>query len=314
MSDLAADARNPGDGDLTSVVIVAADSGPGLLDCIAGVLRSSVAVDVIVVDNASADSSIEAISLRWADDDRVRIVRNARNLGFGAGCNRGAALARGTFLLFLNPDCELDPDTIARARSAMTNDIGLLGVAIIDANGRREAAARRRDPLLRHALMSVSGLARFQARWPNLAGVEMPTWASTPAVEPVDAISGALMLLPRALFERLGGFDEGYFLHAEDLDLCRRVRDSGLTVVCANEIQVRHGKGGSSRHRPLFVAWHKHRGMWRWFTKFDPAAHNPLWRAFVWAGLALHLAAFSPLYAWRQFRARTRRKPISDSD
>ena len=313
MSELAAGARYPGDGDLTSVVIVAADSGPGLTDCIAGVLQSTVAVDVIVVDNASGDGSIAAIAGRWADD-RVRIVRNARNLGFGAGCNRGAALARGSFLLFLNPDCELDPDTIARARSAMTADIGLLGVAVVDANGKRETAARRRDPLLRHSLMSVSGLARFQSRCPSLAGVEMAAAASTPPIEPVDAISGALMLLPRALFERLGGFDEGYFLHAEDLDLCRRVRDSGLTVACANEIEVRHGKGGSSRHRPLFVAWHKHRGMWRWFTKFDPAARNPLWRAVVGIGLALHLAVFSPFYAWRQLLARTRRQPISDND
>ena len=307
MSDLTSEPRNTGDDGLTSVVIVAADSGPGLVDCVARVLHSNAAVDAILVDNASSDGSVDAVAQRWGDDSRVRILRNSENLGFGAGCNRGAALARGNALLFLNPDCELEPDTIARARAAMEPGIGLLGVLIIDDDGHGEPAARRRDPILRRALMSMSGLARLQSRWPGLAGVEIRPSGNAPGLELVDAVSGALMLLPRAVFDRLGGFDEGYFLHAEDLDLCRRVRDSGMRVACANDIRVKHGKGGSSRHRPLFVAWHKHRGMWRWFTKFDPAARNALLRAFVCLGLALHLAVLSPLYAWRQLTARRQR-------
>jgi GT2 family glycosyltransferase len=150
--------------------------------------------------------------------------------------------------------------------------------------------------------MSLSGLARFGASTPAFAGIALP-WPSAavgaPAVEPVDAISGALMLLPRTAFVRVGGFDEGYFLHCEDLDLCRRIRDAGLGVVCADEVRVVHGKGGSSRHRPLFVAWHKHRGMWRWFRKFDPAARNPPLRALVWCGLWILFALRVPLLLWR---------------
>jgi hypothetical protein len=113
--------------------------------------------------------------------------------------------------------------------------------------------------------------------------------------------------LPRAVFDRVGGFDEGYFLHAEDLDLCRRVRDGGMRVACVNAIKVMHGKGGSSRHRPLFVARHKHRGLWRWFVKFDPAARNPLLRTAVWIGLWSHFAALLPINAWRQARAGAQR-------
>src|SRR5690606_10172299 len=89
------------------------------------------------------------------------------------------------------------------------------------------------------------------------------------ALQPVDAVSGALMLLPRALFERVGGFDAWYRLHAEDLDLCRRVREAGAIVAVANDIRVLHLRGVSSRARPLFVEWHKHRGLWRYFTKFE---------------------------------------------
>jgi GT2 family glycosyltransferase len=112
------------------------------------------------------------------------------------------------------------------------------------------------------------------------------------------------MLLPRQLFERLGGFDEAYFLHCEDLDLCRRVRDAGWRVLLAGDVRVLHGKGGSSRHRPVFVSRHKHRGMWRWFRKFDPAARRPLVAATVWLGIWTHFLAQIP----GQLARKARRK------
>jgi GT2 family glycosyltransferase len=290
---------------LTSVVIVAADSGPALVECVAGVLAGSAPVEVIVVDNASRDGSIDAIASRHSGDARVRIVRNAHNLGFGSGCNRGAAVAAGDALLFLNPDCEIAADVVLRLRAQLNSDIGVLGVGIVNPDGTPEPASRRRDPTLRRSLMTLTGLARFESRSPLFAGVTLPPPGH--GLEPVDAVSGALMLVPRAVFDQIGGFDEGYFLHAEDFDLCRRVRDSGFRVACDNSITVKHGKGGSSRHRPLFVARHKHRGMWRWFAKFDPAARNPLLRAVVCAGLWLHFVAQAPFLAWRQWRASTQR-------
>ena len=290
-------------GGLTSVVIVAADSGPGLIGCIERVLDSCAPVEAIIVDNASGDGTPEATAARWANDSRVRILRNARNLGFGSGCNRGAASARGDALLFLNPDCEVAPDTISRLRAAAAPEHGLLGVAIVDASGRPERASRRRDPTLRRALMTMTGLARFETRWPALAGVDLPAATSRADIEPVDAVSGALMFVPRTVFDRVRGFDEGYFLHAEDLDLCRRVRDAGFRVACVNAISVVHAKGGSSRHRPVFVAWHKHRGLWRWFRKFDPAAGHALVRGTIWIGLWLHFLLLAPLVALRMRRS-----------
>ena len=91
------------------------------------------------------------------------------------------------------------------------------------------------------------------------------------------------MLMPRVLFAHVGGFDEGYRLHAEDLDLCRCARESGATVACANDVQVVHVRGVSSRSRPLFVEWHKHRGLWRYFTKFEATRRGPFARAAVFA-------------------------------
>jgi GT2 family glycosyltransferase len=136
----------------------------------------------------------------------------------------------------------------------------------------------------------------------GLGGVDVPADAAD--VQPLDIVSGAAMLLPSAVFAAVGGFDEGYFLHCEDMDLCRRVRDAGLGVACANAVRIVHAKGTSSRTRPFFVAYHKHRGMWRWLRKFDPAARNPLVGALACCGLCAHYALLTPLYAWIWLKAR----------
>ena len=101
------------------------------------------------------------------------------------------------------------------------------------------------------------------------------------------------MFMPHALFERIGGFDPDYRLHAEDLDLCRRARAAGATVAVANQVRVLHVRGVSSRSRPLFVDWHKHRGFSRYFRKFEAdvgAGTRWLVSAAIWARFPFALA------------------------
>jgi GT2 family glycosyltransferase len=285
---------------LTSVVVVAADSGPLLLQCIDRVLGSDTPVEIVVVDNASRDGFAAKAAAAHADDARFRLVDNAENRGFGPACNQGARAATGGAVVFLNPDCLIDADTIAALRAIADADrsIGLLGADVRTPAGAPARGNRRRDPTLRRALMAMSGLSHFESRWPGLAGVEMAEAAGVPRVERVDAVSGACMLVSRAAFERVGGFDEAYFLHVEDLDLCHRIRDAGFAVAIANGVRVVHAQGSSSRHRPVFVAAHKRRGMWRYFTKYDGAARNPLLRALVWAGLWVRFALSATAASW----------------
>lgn len=276
-----------------SVVVVAADSGPVLRECVDAVLASDADVELVLVDNASSDGEPEACLRARGGDGRLRLLTNASNLGFGPACNRGAAFARGDALVFLNPDCVVERSTLSRldATAAADPSVGLLGVMVHSPDGRIARGTRRRDPTLRRALMSATGLARFEHRWPGLAGVEMPPAGNdAPDIEPVDAVSGACLFVPRAVFDAVGGFDEAYFLHVEDLDLCRRVRDAGWRVALVRSLAVMHAQGSSSRRRPWFVARHKHRGMWRWFMRFDPAARNPLLRSLVRLGIDAHLA------------------------
>lgn len=275
----------------TSVVVVAHDSGDWLLRCAESVLAQSVPIELIVVDNASQDGSLA----RLPHDPRLRLIRNPDNRGFGTACNQGAGVAQGDALLFLNPDCVLPQEAVARLRARLAADatLAILGARLINPDGSAQAAARRRTPTPARALRRILG-------WRGDA-VELPqTEAATgDGIEYVEAISGALMLLPRARFAALGGFDEGYVLHCEDLDLCRRALLAGGRIGVAHDIEVLHHKGTSSRARPVWVEWQKHRGMLRYFRRFDAAA-SPAWlRAAVPCGVWLRFPFAALRALWR---------------
>jgi GT2 family glycosyltransferase len=289
---------------LTSIIIVAADSGVTLRECITRALASGVPVELILVDNGSRDGVPQALARAYERDERVRVVYNHANLGFGPAVNVGARQAGGEALLVLNPDCMLEPETLSCMLDVQRvhPDAGVIGAVVCDADGTPDPASRRRDPLLQRSLNEMTGRVKRDAS--RYEGVDI-SGPMPEAVIETENVSGALMLLPRAAFERLGGFDEGYFLHCEDLDLCRRARDAGYKVLLAGNVRVRHAKGGSSAHRPVFVSYHKHRGMWRWFRKFDPAARKPLTRVLVACGIAAHFLATAPLLALRRVAPMT---------
>ena len=277
--------------------MVCADSGASLRECVQRALESTLPLELILIDNGSTDGMPQSVEQAHAAEPRLTVIYNHANLGFGPAVNRAAA-ARGEHLLVLNPDCLLQPDTVARMLDTLDAhpEAGIVGAVVCAADGTPDPASYRRDPLLRRALATLAGARGGM----NIEG------AVPSGVVAAEAVSGALMLLPRKAFDQLGGFDERYFLHFEDLDLCRRARDAGHAVLLAGDVRVLHGKGGSSRHRPVFVSRHKHRGMWRWFRTFDPAARNPLVAGAVWLGIWLHFAAQVPGQLWRLAGARRR--------
>lgn len=247
-------------------------------------LRNSLGIQAIrVVDNQSDDGTLDIVQRHASADPRLRFIANPDNPGFSVGCNQGAAdlepsLDRDDWLVFVNPDCMVERDTLLQLH-ALAAPLGevLLSADLINEQGERDVAVRRRDPDFGAML---AGLLRPWAA-PKMAVA--PDDAQ--AVQQVEATSGALMLMPRQLFARIGGFDEGYRLHAEDLDLCRRVREAGAVVAVANHVRVVHVRGVSSRSRPFFVEWHKHRGLWRYFRKFEAPRRGPLMRAGVFAAI-----------------------------
>ncbi len=259
-----------------AAIVVSHDSAETLEECLSRLRAAQDVAEIRVVDNDSRDGSLDIVQRHALADPRLRFIANPDNPGFAVACNQGAGDSHAPWLAFVNPDCLVEADSLARMQAhAQALDGALLGADLVDEEGRRDAAARRRDPDFAAML-----------RDPSRARLGIEPDPSNP-LQVVDAVSGALMLLPRALFARTGGFDEGYRLHAEDLDLCRRVRDAGAAVACANDVRVVHVRGVSSRSRPLFVEWHKHRGFWRYFGKFEAPQRGWFARiavfAMIWA-------------------------------
>ncbi len=278
-------------------VIVNYNAGRWLNDCVAALLQSSLAVRIRVADNASEDSSLDAL-LELEAGGRIVIERNSSNLGFGVACNRALTAASERFFLLLNPDCLVEADTVARLTEALDADpaAGLAGALIVDADGREQRASRRRAPTLKRTLCTFLGLERL-----GLEGVNVRAPLPVGPCE-VEAVSGALLLVRADCFRAVGGFDESFFLHCEDLDLFARARRAGWKVLFVPSARARHAKGVSQRGRRLSAERHKHAGMVRYFRRhLAPSAAPPvrwLWPALVWTRFAL----LTPLLWWRQWR------------
>ena len=262
----------PGTG--IAAIVVSHESASTLERCLQHLRAASDVAEIRVIDNASLDGTLDIIQRHAAMDPRVRFIGNPDNPGFAVGCNQGARESTAPWLAFVNPDLVVEIDTLSRLRmhARSVNSEALLGVDLVDEAGVRDEAARRRDPDFGAMLRAPTQASRL--------GVAMQ---EDQALQPVDAISGALMLMPRGLFERIGGFDEGYRLHAEDLDLCRRARMAGAFIGVANDLRVVHVRGVSSRARPFFVEWHKHRGLWRYFRKFEASGRSLFTRGAVFS-------------------------------
>lgn len=280
----------------TSAIVVNYNVGTLLAELVVSLAEQPGLSELIVVDNASSDGSLELLEARQIRGMPLRVVKNTRNLGFAVACNQGAALAGGRYLLFINPDCRMAVGALARLTALLDArpDVGMVGPLILNADGSEQRGCRRYLPDPRRALMRVLGLGRLDAAG-RVAGFDL---AGTPLPEgpaEVEAISGACMLVHSEAFQGLGGWDEGYFLHCEDLDLCMRTGRAGLKVMFVPGAVVNHAQGVSSRRRPVFVLWHKHRGMWRYFSKFQRSA-SPLWLvALVWSGIWCRFLLLTPV-------------------
>ncbi|SKC74772.1 hypothetical protein SAMN06296058_2434 [Pseudoxanthomonas indica] len=274
-----------------AAVVVTYESASTIEQCLQRLRAAHGVVEIRVVDNQSSDDTLDVVQRHAIADARVRFIANPDNPGFGVACNQGGITASAPWLAFVNPDCLVEVDTFTRMQALIPAGTRmLLGADLVDEQGVRDGAARRHDPDFAAMLAAV-----LRGRSPPSLDVPIDDAQS---LQPVEAISGALMLMPRALFQHIGGFDEGYRLHAEDLDLCRRARAAGAQIAVANAVRVLHVRGVSSRSRPLFVEWHKHRGLWRYFRKFEAPQRSIGQQVLV----MLAIMARFPLAWWRARR------------
>ncbi len=281
-----------------AIVIVNHNAGTLLIECVCAALLQ--AEQVIVVDNDSSDSSMDLLARQFVAESRLVMHSTGQNLGFAAGCNLGLGIATQTRLLFLNPDCILGAGSLRRMVEVLDSDssVGMVGGLLTNLDGSEQGGGRRAVPTPWRSFVRAFGLVRFSDRWPKLF-FDFYLHKQPLPVAPieVEAISGALMLVSRAAIDAVGNWDEAYFLHCEDLDWCMRFRQRGWKILFVPDAPVLHYQGHCSRARPIFVEWHKHKGMVRFYRKFFrhqyPGALMWLVEAGVWlrfGGVAFYRA------------------------
>jgi hypothetical protein len=244
----------------TSVVIVNYNSGRFLEICVDSVRRSDCSLEIIIVDNASTDGSTNFLDSLTGSDPTVRLIQNRENSGFSAGVNRGVSYSKSENILLLNPDCLVFPHTIRLLSEALDIDssAGIVGGLVFNFDGSEQRGCRRREPTLARSVAKVFKCDTFATGFNQVDMTDEPLPEKRIVV---DAVSGSFLMIRRVTFVAVGGLDEDFFLHFEDLDLCRRVRDVGWKVVFAPDISIFHYQGGSSEDDGHRVSWEKHRSM-----------------------------------------------------
>ncbi|CAM4464379.1 MAG: N-acetylglucosaminyl-diphospho-decaprenol L-rhamnosyltransferase [Legionellaceae bacterium] len=279
---------------MVDIIIVNYNAGQYLLDCIVAALKSTIPVNIIISDNGSCDNSLSLLESKISDP-RLLIVKNQANLGFAKANNKVLHYTKYPYILFLNPDCIIEPTTLESLIQEMEkfNDIGMAGCLIQNLDGTEQEGCRRNIPTPWTAFIRAFGIKKLIQYLPksfhskyvndftlsNLALPEKPVF--------VEAISGAFMLVKRRILETVGTWDEGYFLHCEDLDWCMRIQQANYKILFVPTIKIMHIKGACSQTKPFFVQWHMHKGMIRFYRKFFTHQYSIFLRYAVFSAICL---------------------------
>ena len=264
-------AAGAGPGNRLAAVVVNYESGSLLTTCVADLRRAGID-EVVVVDNGSVDGS--TIAARAAVEG-LDVLVPGTNLGYGAAANRGVAATTAPLILVCNPDLEVPAAAVAALASALDADSAraLVGPLIRTSTGERYPSARQFPSMIDaagHALLGIFApdnrfTRNYQRSELDGAAVEIRT---------VDWVSGACFLVRRSAFEQVGGFDESYFMYAEDVDLCWRLGQAGWRVMYAPTAEVTHVQGQSTNRHPYRMIVEHHRSLLRFASRSSKG-----WRA-----------------------------------
>jgi GT2 family glycosyltransferase len=256
-----------------AVVIVNYNAGPELASALQSVADEigSRGWEAVVVDNASIDGSSD---LALVVAPHARVVRNAVNVGFGRGVNQGVAASTAPVILVMNPDCRLEHGALAMMRAELEGRqrCAIVGPRVLDPDGSEQGSARG-DPDMLTGLFGRTGLLRNLLPSSSVSRRNVVTNGQSATV---DWVSGACMLVRRAAFDEVGGFDARYFLYWEDADLCRRLRARGHEIRYVPAATAVHRVGHSSKtaRAASIKAFHESAYLY-YSTHVAPGALNP---------------------------------------
>jgi len=235
------------------------------MESIPAVLADPEILELIIVDNGNVASARQRLWALAQNENRIRIIQGQGNVGFGRACNYGAKMSKGDYVLFLNPDAILEKGTAMRMADcgAALKHPWIVGGNLQTVNGEEQRGARRSALTPMSAVISFTPLHKLP--WFKSIHLEKSPVPEAPVQMPI--VSGACLMVDREGFELLGGFDERYFLHVEDIDICRRAKLSGGDVFFVPDAKVMH-YGSTSRARIIRVERNKLRGFIRYFWDY----------------------------------------------
>jgi len=262
-----------------SAIVVSYFTGDSFEFCLRSLFSEPWIDEIVLVDNGNPPAVSSSLRALQADRRDVALIQGHGNVGFARACNMGADLARGRFLLFVNPDAVIQRGAVEKMVEAgrKARSPWIVGGRLVDKKGREQRGGRREVLTPWRAMVGLLGLSAFEKIVPAFRNVHREHDPKPDQVVAMPVVSGALMLTPAADFKTLNGFDEGYFLHVEDIDICRRAGEAGGAVLFEPGAEALHF-GSTSKASWAKVESHKARGLVRYFKKF---AYTPGERFFV---------------------------------
>jgi GT2 family glycosyltransferase len=239
-------------------------------------------IEVIVIDNASADGSADMVA---AEFPHVRLVRNTANTGFSGGNNQAYEMSQGRWFLLLNSDTVVAPGSLAElvAFADKHTEAGMVGPRVVNPDGSVQMSCRR-FPTLTAGLFRNTPLGRLFPKNRFARDYLMADWRHD-SVRDVDWLSGCALLVRRETVEQIGPMDDGYFMYCEDVDWCWRAHAAGWQVLYYPCAPIVHWGGRSTDLAAVRMIVQFHRSMYRFFCKHYASVSNPLVRPLVIAGI-----------------------------
>jgi GT2 family glycosyltransferase len=245
--------------------------------------------EVILVDNASRDDSIEYIKREFP---QVILISNLSNVGFAKANNQAMQLAQGRYVLLLNSDTLILPDTLDIMLDFMDKHpkVGAAGCKLVLQDGTLDKACKRGFPTPSASFYYAFGISKLFPRNPRYNQYQLG-YLDPDKAYPVDCLVGAFMFVRRAAIDQVGMLDEDFFMYGEDIDWCYRIKQAGWENYYYPKTQILHLKGASSRRRPVKIVYEFHRAMWLFHRKHYVLKYSLVTNTLVYLGIGVKLAA-----------------------
>lgn len=239
--------------------------------------------EIFVVDNASVDGSVAHIRRRFPE---VKLIPLTENVGFGRANNMAIKEARGEYVVLINPDTVVEEATFSELVRFFEDyqNAGAVTCKIIDANGSFSIDCRHSIPTPMIAFWKVIGFSRLFPRSKIFAKYNL-TYMDENTVSEVPAISGSFMMIKKEVLDRVGGFDERFFMYCEDIDLCHRINEEGFKIYYVPSTQIVHYKGESTKKDNLDYIKTFHQSLYQFFQKYYGRSHILLFRWIIVLGI-----------------------------